>query len=150
MNRVEALKLIEHDFPDYTIIPKIFWSDKEFILIATKKDITSFEYIDSVLKKDRDVILSVVTAHGPNATKYLDKSFKSDKEIILKILKKPLNYFSLGDELSPTDYMSKEFLKDEDVISEALNNQWIEYGKIDSKLITKKIAIAATTKSENF
>ena len=150
MNRVEALKLIEHDFPDYTIIPKIFWSDKEFILIATKKDITSFEYIDSVLKKDREIILSVVTAHGPNATKYLDKSFKSDKEIILKILKKPLNYFSLGDELSPTDYMSKDFLKDEDVISEALNNQWIEYDKIDSKLITKKIAIAATTKSENF
>lgn len=70
MNRVEALKLLEDDFPDYTIIPKIFWSDKEFILIATKKDITSFEYIDSVLKKNRNVILSVVTTRGPNATKY--------------------------------------------------------------------------------
>lgn len=43
MNRVEALKLIENDYPDYAIIPKIFWLDKEFILIATKKDITSFE-----------------------------------------------------------------------------------------------------------
>jgi hypothetical protein len=69
------------------------------------------------------------------ATKYLDKSFKSDKEIILKILKKPLNYFSLGDELSPIDYMSKDFFKDEDVISEALQNEWIEYDKIDDKLI---------------
>jgi hypothetical protein len=28
MNRVEALKLIEHDFPDYAIILKIFWSDR--------------------------------------------------------------------------------------------------------------------------
>lgn len=37
MNRAEALKLIEDDFPDYTTIPKIFWSDKDFILIVTKK-----------------------------------------------------------------------------------------------------------------
>lgn len=182
MNKKDALKILDESFvmdDDYKKIPKEFWSDKDFVLEAVKKQGSSINYADPTLKnnkeivisaikqdsfaidyigedikKDRDVLLEIIAQKGIDSIKLLDDKYKNDKEIILKLLLSPKDSFGLSlddeDEPDPIEFMSKEFLKDEQVLEAALKNQWLELDKVDSEVITKNIAKAAMTKKENF
>ena len=182
MNKEEALKILDESFvmdEDYQKIPKEFWSNKDFVLEAVKKqgaainyadpalknnkeivisaikqDSFAIDYIGEEIKKDKDVLLEIIAQKGVDSIKLIDEKYKSDKEVILKLLhsKKDSILLSLdGDEEpDPIKFMSKEFLKDEQVLELALQNQWLELDKVDSQLITKNIAKAAMKKKENF
>ena len=182
MNKEDALKILDESFvmdEDYQKIPKEFWSDKDFVLEAVKKqggaidyadpalknnkeivisaikqDSFAIDYIGEEIKKDKDVLLEIIAQKGADSIKLIDEKYKNDKEVILKLLhsKKDSILLSLdGDgEPDPIKFMSKEFLKDEQVLEVALQNQWLELDKVDSQLITKNIAKAAMKKKENF
>jgi len=182
VNKEDALKILDESFvmdEDYQKIPKEFWSDKDFVLEAVKKQGSSIDYADASLKndkeivisaikqdsfaidyigddikKDKDVLLEIIAQKGADSIKLIDEKYKSDKEVILKLLhcKKDSLLLSLDGEKEsdPIKFMSEEFLKDEQILEAALQNQWLELDKVDSQLITKNIAKAAMKKKENF
>ena len=180
MNKKDALKFLDVSLPsDYGKIPKEFWSDKDFVLEAVKKNGSNIDYADLILKnnkeiaisaikqdsfaidyigeeikKDRDVLLEIIAQKGADSIKLLDEKYKSDKELILKLLNCKKNSFlsSLddGEEPDPIKFMSEEFLKDEQILDAAIQNEWLKLDKVDSQLITKNIAKTAMIKTENF
>ena len=180
MNKKDALKFLDESLPsDYGKIPKEFWSDKDFVLEAVKKNGSNIDYADLILKnnkeivisaikqdsfaidyigeeikKDKDVLLEIIAQKGADSIKLLDEKYKSDKEVILKLLNCKKNSFliSLDDEEEPDPikFMSEEFLKDEQILEAAIQNEWLKLDEVDSQLITKNIAKTAMIKTENF
>ena len=63
MNKIEALKILDESFvmdEDYQKIPKEFWSDKDFVLKAVKKQGAAIDYADPGLKNNKEIVISAI------------------------------------------------------------------------------------------
>jgi hypothetical protein len=101
---------------------------------------SSFNDVDSILKKDRDVVLAAVKNYGP-ALKYAPE-LQGDKEVVLAACSNPWANDGLR-------YASPELQADKEVVMTAIKNvpSSLEYASRELQADKELIEIAQNSKS---
>ncbi|EFC49463.1 predicted protein [Naegleria gruberi] len=105
--------LTQHGTCGY-IAPECF-KGEQCLLSAVKKNGFAFEFVDELLRKDREIVLEAVKQNG-YALEYADRSFRKDREIVLEAVKQ--NGRAL-------EFVDESLRKDRDIVLEAVKqNVW--------------------------
>jgi predicted RNA-binding protein (virulence factor B family) len=107
--------------------------DRELVLQAIKSDPSAFDFIDSSLKRDKNILSEVLSSvFWSDAVMYVDNKLKNDREFVRNILLKNGNFFQ---------FISPELKKDKELILLTLSSDFINdnvlfdlFNNLDSKL----------------